>query len=175
MIKYGEIYVLHKEENMSYLDYLNYTFFDTVEYSLKIKTNIKSEIAIIFESNNKIIYGINHIINLINNKSNKFFMSDELCYDLPEYFYYLNKKILIKKPFVDNNENLKLNFNKLFTEKKNLQSSKYNCIYNYLNKEIFGIAKKNNSNINPIYYFAYDSELFTEDCVIELIYNLISR
>jgi len=171
MIKYGEIYIRYKEENMGYLDYLNYMCIDTVEHSLKNN----SDIAIIFESNNNIIYGINHIINLINKKSNKFIMSNELCYYSPEYFYYINKKITINKPYVDNNGNLNLNFKKLFVNKKNLESSKYNCIYNYMNKEVFGIVKKNNSNINPIYYFAYDSELFTEDCIIELIYNLLSR
>lgn len=171
MIKYGEIYIRYKEENMNYLDYLNYICFDTVEHSLKNN----SDIAVIFESNNNVIYGINHIINLINKKSNKFIVSNDLCNNLPEYFYYWNKKILIKKPYVDNNGNLKLNFNKLFINKKNLHSSKYNCIYNHLNKEIFGIVKKKSSNINPIYYFAYDPELFTEDCVLELIYNLISR
>lgn len=164
MIKNVKIYIRYDENDLSWFDYFSYKIFGE-EITISQPKNIR----IIFENDQEKIYDFDEITNIYNTNSNLF------NYSINKNINYANIGMILKQPYCDYSQSVKkLNFSKLFSKTSFKFASLYNCIYtNILHQEIFGVIKINSSNINPIYEFAYDSELFMTNDIIFLIYKLM--
>jgi hypothetical protein len=74
-----------------------------------------------------------------------------------------------------------LDLTQLFSTKYDnnlIMNSKYNCIYNcYKHKfpDVFGIIKIKSTELMPRFQFAYDSDEFTKEEIIYLIYTIFNK
>jgi len=178
MIKYGEIYISY-EQNINYVDYLK-LLFNLDDIPINDKTNI-----IISFNNEYKNYDINEIQNIVSTNKKIIFLPIEknvisgIKRGMPPQVILNEKCIDIVNPHITHDNKYVLNFNKIFYLNKNYNikniiSSRYNYIYSYENQQSFAIVRKKSNNFNPIYYFAYNSEIFSEIDIIIFIYKILS-
>jgi len=169
MLKFGEIYVRH-EENISYFEYFKLLFNE-------ISINDKTTIIISFGDGNN--YGINNIQDILKNKTIVFEVNKEQELPLPKQIEINNKIINYINPKYSKKKELTLNFNDMYISNvnyniSNVLGSRFNCMYKCENKNVFSIVKKKSNDLNPIYHFAWDSDLFDESDIVFLIYKILS-
>ena len=93
--------------------------------------------------------------------------------NFPIYLITEDNGILFFKTPIENNGNRKLDFKKIFTNKKYLELTKvpsvYNCIYYKNNNDVFAIIKIKSNEEKPRFLLAYDDEYFEKDDIIYLV------
>lgn len=172
-IKYGELTIVYKDQTLftNLLIWLNY----------EVKPPVNSKYIFLFEDGE-----INEYDDKIKNFNFDFF--NNIFPAMPLYFEkrkinkYDNNIYFYKKPIKKNNI-YTLNVNKLFNlyskyDKQIIIPSKYNVIY-YCHKseeepEVFGIIHIKSNEYMPRFQFAYDSDEFTKEEIVYLIYNIFN-
>ena len=115
------------------------------------------------------------------------FDSDNICdvkqeyvdkkYEFPYYFEMPDKNnlFLLKLPHIDAaTGDRKLDFKNIFKNYTKMQRatkvpSVNNTIYTCGDKEVFSIVKHSSNDANPIYFMAYDDELFERSDLVYLV------
>jgi len=137
MIKFGEIYINYGE-NITYTEYYELLFGFN-----EISINEGTSMIISFGDENN--YDMDKILNIFKCKFIGLVM--DKVNTLPKQIE-INKKIInYVNPKFSKENGLTLNFKNIYKSNinyniKNALPSKYNCIYNYENKNVFSIVKK---------------------------------
>jgi len=175
-IKYGDLTIIYNKEQVdiftSFVMWLKY----------EEKPPINSKYVFLFDDG--------EICDSDNNKNLNFEFCNSILSVIPKYFEkkikkknYHNHVYFYKKPIHDKNDNSLLRFDRLFNSYSKYDfciniKSDYNGIY-YCNKdsyqpEIFGLIRiKSNENM-PRFQFAYDSDEFTKEEIVNLIHNIFN-
>jgi hypothetical protein len=174
-IKYGEVTVIYNKDQSIFNHFLS--LFNNDENKLN-----NPKYIFLFDDDEICEY---------NNDKLKYFnfqFSNSISHKLPLYFEKIGtikytSKIYFYKNSIEKEKNKLINIGNLFNSysKYNLDnciSSDFNCIYHnyktYLNIDILGIVRIKSNDYMPRYQFAYDSDEFTKEEIIYLIYKLLN-
>jgi hypothetical protein len=173
-IKYGELAIIPNEEQSN--------IFTNILIWLKNEKNPPKNSKYVFLFDDGEIHDNGNIIN------SNFKMFNSILSVVPMYFEKIKNKNQRNIYFYKNLKNKKdkdslLKFNQLFNSysKYNFDiniESDYNSIYychkNSYKPEIFGLIRIKSSDNIPRYQFAYDSDEFTKEEIINLIYTIFN-
>ena len=178
-IQYGELTVVHDTEQISFFSSLISSWLD-VEYSI----DQKSKILATFDGDDTIyepdVSTPDHALHT----KYEYTYTDERN-RFPNYFKkkkdVYNKHYFLEKPTVVDDK-LSINFKTLFlsrqnTNCKNTIPSACNCLYYCFSpdKKQVGLVRLRSSNAMPRFMFAYESEEFTKEEVVFLLYTMLTK
>lgn len=170
VLKYGEIYVYHNQNEESISNTL-WRFFGRETYVDKT-----SQILMIFDETNE-LFDVNEYLSRPNTTSKiKVNFSDV---SLLDFFTNSAGKIATYKEPIESNGVKKQSFSKIFTnydKYKNFKpiASIYNHIYIFNSKEVFVTLRIKSTEEKPRFIFAFDPDFLSNTDVVHLV-NLLFR
>jgi hypothetical protein len=164
-IKYAEIIIRRDLEKETYFSYVKRIFGNENEVT-------DNDTIIIYFDDDNICDVKQEYIDKQYEFSIKSYQSKFPCYfEMPGK----NNLFLLKQVTIDTvTGDIKMDFKKIFENyPKMLQSKKIasinNTIYTCKDKEVFSIVKQSSRDANPIYFMAYDDELFERSDLVYLV------
>lgn len=172
-IKYGELTIIYNKEEIPILK--------NILMWLNYEENPPKKSKYIF------LFDDGEVRDSDNFKDLNFKFCDSILYAMPVYFEKQKdnntQTYFYKTPIKNANDNLSLNFNKMFKLNSKYKhnaviASRYNSIYYCYkvlsNPEIFSIVRIKSNEYMPRFQFAYDSNEFTKDEIIYFIHYVFN-